>query len=179
MTDGKPLKGLWYDRSALDAKRRSWARKPVNSRGRRPNLMDVATWKPVPLSTPPMWRGLDPATVRERWRSLMASAADRYPTKTPVLGAVGVLEADPHDKPRRSKRSPAPRVHTRCKRLRQAWMEAYRAFVEAYRAAMEQLRTGWTGAGSRKRGADRRACRPDRAGSSTAAGLISAGCRCR
>lgn len=138
--DGKPLKGIWYDRTALDAKHRAWARSPEGTR--RPNLMDVATWKPVPLSTPPMWRGLDEASVRAKWRALMASAAERYPTKRPVLGTDAILAAHPHDRPRRSERSPAPPVHTFDRALRARWWAGYLAFVEAYRLAMERLRGG-------------------------------------
>ena len=46
------------------------------------------------------------------------------------------------DRPRKSKRSPAPPFHAFAKKVRKAMEEAYRAFYNAFRAAADALKTG-------------------------------------
>ena len=64
---------------------------------------------------------------------LFAQAAGTY------LGAGG---QDPHDRPKRSKRSPAPFFHAVSARVRDELWEGYRWFVAAFRDAAEKLRAG-------------------------------------
>lgn len=84
-------------------------------------------------------------------------ALERHPAPWPhkIVGPAALVEADPHHRPARTKKSPAPKVHTRCTALRQAWCEAYAAFVETYRAALAALRAGWSTVGLPPEG-----CRP-------------------
>lgn len=117
--------------------------------------MDVAETKVVPLTPPPMWEGLDDATLRARWVELVAAAVERYPPPAKVLGPERVLAADPHDRPAKVARRPAPKVHSACAALREAWVEAYGAFVDQYRRALDGLRSRWEEGGFPVEG-----CRP-------------------
>ena len=58
------------------------------------------------------------------------------------LGREAVLAQDPHAKPVRSKKSPAPRFHAFRKSVRRELYEAYAWFVAAFRDASEKLRAG-------------------------------------
>lgn len=144
VTDDAPLVGVWYDRTRLYRLTRAWRAKPAARRGRRPNLGDVAERKIIELTPPPMWTHLTPAARRTRWIELVATALDRYPAAARPLGPAAVQSADPHTRPEQSKKSAAPRVHTRQPALRRAWQAAYSAFVETYHAAMTALRAGAT-----------------------------------
>lgn len=138
--EGRPLRGVWYDRSRLDGLRRAWQAAPPEARGRAPHLMDVAETKRVTLHPPAAWDHMSPDEVRDEWRRLAAVAAQTYPPPEAVLGADAVLKASPHAKPAHSKRSPAPGVHTADRRLRQAWVNGYAAFADGYRRALVALR---------------------------------------
>lgn len=155
VTEGRPLVGVWYARSRLCELTRTWAR--GGCQGPKPRLDDVAERKVVRLTPPPMWAGLSEAALRARWVALVQRAVEQYPSPWPtrVVGARALVSVDPHTRPPRTKKSPAPRVHTRCKALRQAWVEAYSAFVARYRAALQALRDGWRAAGFPAEG-----CRP-------------------
>ncbi|MCB9529797.1 MAG: hypothetical protein H6701_15670 [Myxococcales bacterium] len=157
VTEGRPLVGVWYDRTRLDAMQRAWERQPVGERGRRPSLQDVATRKVIDLTPPPMWADLPTPTLRARWTALVADALERHrPSGSgPPLGEAAVRTADPHERPAKSKRSPAPAVHTRSRALRQAWWAGYVAFVETWRAALQALRAGCAAVGFPPEG-----CRP-------------------
>jgi hypothetical protein len=60
----------------------------------------------------------------------------------PSLGTEAVLAQDPHSRPQRSKKSPAPRFHAWSREARRALYEAYGLFVGAFRDAAEKLRAG-------------------------------------
>ncbi len=154
VTAGKPLVGVWYDRSRLCVLRRRWAQR---RQGPMPTLGDVAVRKVLRLTPPPMWAGLEEAALRAKWVELVALAVERHPAPWPtrVVGAQALRAMDPHARPPRTKKTPAPKVHTRCKALRQAWCEAYAMFVERYRAALQALRAGWVTVGFPVEG-----CRP-------------------
>jgi hypothetical protein len=57
----------------------------------------------------------------------------------PTLGPQAIVTLDPHSRPLRPKKSPAPRVHAASKRARQELIQAYRLFVSAFRSAAEKL----------------------------------------
>lgn len=142
VTGGAPLVGVWYDRSELYRRRRAWrARRPAE-RGPWPVLHDVAREITIELTPPPMWAHLDTDALQARWRELVDTALERHPPTPAPLGAEAVCAADPHTRPARTKKTPAPRVHTRQPALRRAWRAAYVAFVASYRAAMHALRSG-------------------------------------
>lgn len=155
VTRGVALQGVWYDRTLWHRLRRRWERAGRGRRGSSPCLADVAEAKTVTLAVPPMWRHLGERALRARWGELAQVALARHPAPPRVLGRAGVLRVDPHHRPAHGKHSPAPEVHTTCRRLRAAWSAAYGAFVEAYRAALGRLRDGWAEAGFPPEG-----CRP-------------------
>ena len=64
-------------------------------------------------------------------------AAGRQP-----LGAARVCRMHPHDRPRVTKRSPAPAFHSFTRAARRRLEEAYRVFFDAYRRAAERLARG-------------------------------------
>ena len=70
-------------------------------------------------------------------------------TGTPVLGLQAILSQDPHHRPERIAKSPAPFVHAASKAARLALYQSYAWFVAAFRDAAEKLRRG-----------DRTACFP-------------------
>ncbi len=143
VAEGKPLVGVWYARSRLCVLRRRWGLQ--GDKGPKPTLGDVAVRKVLRLTPPPMWAGLSESALQAKWVELVALAVERHPAPWPtrVVGAAALVEMDPHTRPPRTKKTPAPKVHTRCKALRQAWCEAYAMFVERYRAALQALREGW------------------------------------
>ena len=58
------------------------------------------------------------------------------------LGVEAIRQQNPHDRPPRTKKSPAPAVHAASKAMRKQMKEAIRLFVEAYREAAGRLRAG-------------------------------------
>lgn len=144
VTRGAPLVGVWYDRTELYRRRRAWRAQKPAARGARPVLDDVAREIAVELTPPPMWADLEGDALRARWVELVEVALARYPCPGEPLGVDAACAVDPHTRPVRTKKSPAPMVHTRQGSLRRAWRAAYVAFVETYRAAMGALRAGAT-----------------------------------
>jgi hypothetical protein len=70
------------------------------------------------------------------------SSAERQRKGTEPLGRAAILLQDPHGKPARSKKSPAPRFHAFRKSVRWELYEGYSRFVARFREASEKLRTG-------------------------------------
>ena len=76
------------------------------------------------------------------WDEMMAIGKERYPMPDrPPLGAKKLQEQNPHGKPKKSKRGPAPSVRGTCPEAIDAWKTAYHSFVTAYRDAWESLRS--------------------------------------
>ncbi len=138
LLDGKPLRGLWFDRSAEYEARR---------RGLPFSAHDFAIPETVTLTPLPCWRHLAQETIRAEIRSLVedierdARRLQRATGREP-LGADFVRRQNPHHEPARTKRAPAPLVHAASRRARRALLEAYRIFLAAYRRASVRLRQG-------------------------------------
>lgn len=138
LAEGEQLEGIWYDRTAYYEARRS--------RGRA-DLEEFATTESVRLSPLPCWRHLTAEETRERVVRLVAEIEQsahrhRLATGDGVAGVRAVRRRDPHDRPKRTKRGPAPRFHAA---TREAWLvlrEAARAFADEFRHAAELLRRG-------------------------------------
>jgi hypothetical protein len=101
----------------------------------------------VMLSPLPCWRDLSDETRRQRIAEILEeieaeAARIREQTGRPALGAQAIVTQDPHTRPLRPKKSPAPRFHAANKRVRQELLQGYRLFVSAFRAAAEKLRAG-------------------------------------
>ena len=70
------------------------------------------------------------------------TASRRSKTGSQPLGASAILGQHPHDRPKHTKRSPAPLFHALSARVRRELWEAYSLFVAAFRNAAEKLRAG-------------------------------------
>jgi hypothetical protein len=135
---GEPLDGLWFDRT-----------KEYAARMRREDFdrLRYATVEILTLDPLPCWNGLSDAQYRERIASLVArieaeAQARRESQGREPLGREAILAQEPHSKPVRSKKSPAPRFHAFRKTVRRELYEAYAWFVAAFRDASEKLRSG-------------------------------------
>jgi REP element-mobilizing transposase RayT len=142
---GEPLTGHWFDRSQEYAARR---------RGEAFDRLKYATEETLVLSPLPCWKHLPAEEYRERVRTLVEdieqeAAVAREAAGIPTLGPEAVLSQDPHHRPERIAKSPAPFVHAVSKAARLALYQSYAWFVAAFREAAEKLRRG-----------DRTACFP-------------------
>ncbi len=95
----------------------------------------------------PCWRHLPIQEVQRRVKDLIRdiereAAPARRTTEKPVRGAEAVMEMDPHHRPAKLDRSPAPDFHARHKKTRKAMRDAYAWVVAAYREAAKRLRAG-------------------------------------
>ena len=138
LTEGEPLVGYWYDRTAAyNAGRKGTEIEPRD-------FVEQYTVKLTPL---PIWAELSEETRRQRYRELVCEiereTRERHEADgTRPLGAKQVLAQEPHDHPESPKRSPAPGCHAWSRRVRGWFMRAYRRFVAAYRWASERFRAG-------------------------------------
>ena len=131
VTEGVPLKGIWYDRTKLYRALQNWKRR--KNPGRRPTLMDFAEERIVELAPLPGFdEGLPPEERQAKWRALLDNTMKAFPPKKEVMGPEKLKGANPHTKPARAKRTPAPKLHTKAPAVRQAWLEKYRAAQEGY-----------------------------------------------
>ncbi len=159
VTAGRPLIGVWYDRTGLHRALVAWSARSPATRGRRPVLSDFAEKRVVELSPPPMWADASEDELQARWCEVVATAEARWPAQGRVLGPAGILRVDPHARPTESKRTAAPAVHASSRAQRVEWWAAYRAFAEAYRRAVAALKVGMAACGFPLEG-----CRPLRVG---------------
>jgi hypothetical protein len=106
-----------------------------------PQLEQFAETIEVPLEPLRCMKGLSAVEQQVRWRELRRVAQRRYPQlEGPVLGADRALALDPQTRPKKTKRSPAPRCHASTAEARALWMQMYANFVAAYRNAWQRLR---------------------------------------
>ncbi len=125
---GKRLIGTWFDRTA-------WYRD--RSAGLRRDPSHYQSEHEVVLSPPPGWEGLPQTEVRERMKQLVREAIETHPPARPFRKKPKSRHArrrkDPHTRPARVARSPAPICHTTRHDHRFAYIEAYTLFVETFR----------------------------------------------
>jgi len=136
VTEGTPLRGVWYNRTRLRKLRDAWARQPKDERGRKPGLGAVSTHYTLELTPLPHIAHLSKKAQREYWQQLVAEAlvAHPCPTDTPMT-AEQVLALDPHTRPASYKRTPAPFIHTHDPEVRATYRKEQRIFEATYRAA--------------------------------------------
>ncbi|MEA2564028.1 MAG: REP-associated tyrosine transposase [Acidobacteriota bacterium] len=135
---GKPLKGLWFNRTEEYAAR---------NRGEDFGRLKYAEEEELVLSQLPCWADLTPEQYREQIAGLVEeieseARADREARGIEPLGAEAILRLDPHSRPNQTKKSPAPAYHAASKAARESFWEAYSAFVTAFREAADKLKTG-------------------------------------
>ncbi len=70
------------------------------------------------------------------------AAAERQETGKQSRGAEAVMDVDPHFRPTKLKRSPAPLFHAKRKHVRREMWEAYAWVVAEHREASERLFAG-------------------------------------
>ena len=138
LTRDHPLRGWWFDRTREYAARR---------RAEHYGRFEYATEETVVLDPLPCWRHLPIKEVRRRVKDLIhdierEAAAEGRATEKPILGAEAVMAVDPHFRPAKLDRSPAPDFHVRRKQLRTAMRFAYAWVVAEYRRAAERLLAG-------------------------------------
>ncbi len=138
LTRDHPLRGWWFDRSREYA---AWRRGETYGR------YQYATEETIVLDPLPCWRHLPIEAVRRHVKDLLhdierEAAAGRRATGKGVLGADAVMEMDPHHRPEKLDRSPAPDFHARHKKVRQAMRATYVWVVAEHYKAAERLRAG-------------------------------------
>lgn len=133
--------GIWRDETAAFRDRTANRTKPTAS---------YEKLETIQLSPLPCWRGLTARQYRVAVTELVASIeaetlAGHRAAKTAPTGLSLVLSADPHERPRTAKRSPAPAFHAVTKAARKLLRDGYATFLACYREASEALRRGdWT-----------------------------------
>jgi REP element-mobilizing transposase RayT len=135
---GEDLTGTWFNRTQEYAAR---------TRGESFDRYKYASRETLHLSPLPCWKHLPAKVWRARALELIqeieAETALRMKrTGSQPLGAAAILGQHPHDRPKHSKKSPAPLFHAASAAVRRELWEAYRWFVAAFRDAAEKLRSG-------------------------------------
>ena len=138
LLEGEPLEGLWFDRTQEYLARR---------RGEKFELLQYATREVLELDPLPCWEHLTADQRRARIAALVEDiesevAVRRKRTGAKPLGAAAVLAQNPRQRPKKTKKSPAPAFHAASKAVRRELRDAYALFVAAYRTAAEKLRAG-------------------------------------
>ena len=138
LLEGEILEGLWFDRTQEYAARR---------RGETFEPLQYATREVLELDPLPCWKHLTEEQRRARVAALVEDielevAARRKRTGAKPLGIAAVLAQNPLQRPKKTKKSPAPAFHAASKAVRRELWDAYALFVAAYRAAAEKLQAG-------------------------------------
>ena len=140
LLEGKPVRGVWIDRTALWSARR---------RGKEVAESDHAKDVVLHLTPLPCWKKLDEQEQQQRVRQMLKAIAvqtkkDNRKLGRKPLGAKKVLAASPHFCPDSPKKSPAPRCHTTCPERWAEFLVRTRMFVDEYREAATQWLAGKT-----------------------------------
>ncbi len=135
---GEPLKGIWIDRSGYYRAR---------SRGENVSLEDFTEHLELPIAPLPCWAHLNQESRRDFVLDIIReieeeTAANHAANGTAPLGAEVVLAGDPHDYPKKLKKSPQPLFHAFRKKIRQDMREAFALILAAYYEASKRLRSG-------------------------------------
>ena len=122
------LRGIWRGGKSLPAKERN-------------------TWETLEFSPLPVWESRTRrhrlGAVREIVRDIEKRGREALAaTGSKPLGERAILSQNPHDRPRASKRSPAPIAHAATVETWLAMKNAYREFVLVYREAVERWKEG-------------------------------------
>ena len=135
---GRELRGVWIDRTR---ERRASGGTELENRTQF-RVEEVVHITPLPC-----WQGLKPSSRRKRVHALVvqieAETDARHRSEgTQPLGLRGMLLQDPHQRPVRSKWSPAPMFHCTSKEVRNLLREAYISFSAAFRRAARRYQEG-------------------------------------
>jgi REP element-mobilizing transposase RayT len=135
---GQSLQGTWFDRTQEFAAR---------NRGEQFGSRQFASQETLELDPLPCWRHLSPQLYRAQVAALLETITStargrRQGAGISPLGPAAILAQHPFDRPKNSKRSPAPRVHAFSRFVRRAMHDAYAWFVASFREAAAKLRAG-------------------------------------
>ena len=135
LTDGQPLRGLWFDRTREYVAR---------SRGETFHHLKYTTQEAVGLQPLPCWKHLSETGYRRRVRELVSAievetAARHAQKRSRPLGVKAVFSQNPYHRPQRSKKTCAPAFHAATRTARRELAKTYRRFVLAYREAATKL----------------------------------------
>ncbi|MBW2702325.1 MAG: transposase [Deltaproteobacteria bacterium] len=138
LTSGEPLLGIWVDRSGLYTANRSGENVPVR---------DFERHVEVQLSRLPWFADLSDAEhqakIQEIIEEIQQSAAiKRLKEGKRVMGARRVFRQNPHARPRKITRSPAPKCHAGSKDKWLKHVESYQLFKVLYRRAVNLWKAG-------------------------------------
>ena len=139
---GEPVRGTWFDRT------REYR---LTRRAHAPSREEIAEVEVLELAPLPCWRHVPPQGHRARCAELVSlveaetTARSRDGGPKP-LGPTRVLRQDPHARPNRPKKGPAPLIHAATRLVRDEAVRRYREFADAFRRAASRLRLGLTGA---------------------------------
>jgi hypothetical protein len=142
LLEGEILEGLWFDRTQEYLARR---------RGEKFEPLQYATREVLELDPLPCWEPLTAEQRRARVAALVEdieseTAARRKKTGAKPLGVTAVLAQNPLQRPKKTKKSPAPAFHAASKAVRRELWDAYALFVAAYRtAARRSITEEYTG----------------------------------
>lgn len=132
LIDGAPIKGLWFDRTREYAARR---------RRKSFSASDFATVETITFSPLPCWSHLAAEDYRVRVRELVETIIrDARLGRNQDTCLYDPSRLDPHLRPCRTKRSPAPRVHAATEEARQEFLEAYRLFLASRSTTTKKTR---------------------------------------
>jgi len=138
LTDGTPLVGYWYDRTAAYQ---------AGRKGQEVDPRDFVVEYEVQLTPLPVWDERCDETQRERVRELLRDIEQETRNRhkregTRPLGLARIRAQDPHGHPDSPRRSPAPACHASSRRVRLWYQGAYRRFAAEYKRASALFRTG-------------------------------------
>jgi len=138
LLEGKTICGAWFDRTAEYRARQ---------RGEKYDKYEYATFYDVPLSPLPCWEDL---SEQEQQKACVDMVADiereamevnRLEGRTPI-GPEAILAQNPLDRPRTTKRSPAPLCHASSRAARVNYREVLGMFLEDYGKAAHSAKDG-------------------------------------
>ena len=138
LTKGEVLKGTWFNRSAFYKD---------EQRGKDCQLGDYSEVYEVKLTPIPCLEGLSVKEQQAFYRKMCADIQEDTRRRCidrgyPVLGARAIKKENPHFRPSKTKKSPAPWCHAKnMKRVKQFKRE-YKNFVARYREAVSNLLLG-------------------------------------
>ena len=118
-------------------------------KGNEPSRSEIATPEVVVLTQIPCWNDLSSEEYKQRILELVEQIESETiemhkANGTQPLGSHAIFTQDPHSKPKRVKRSPAPAFHAATRERFLELRDAYNIFVVAYRIASDRLRSGRT-----------------------------------
>ena len=130
---GKPLEGVWIDRTKQDAARR---RKNADASDEKFSEAETLHFSPLPC-----WDHLSAKVVRRLVAQMVKEIEDEGLGEE-AIGAENLHSGDPHYRSPTIKKSPQPRFHAATRRVLKEMCEAYAWVVQAYREAAERLKEG-------------------------------------